>query len=414
MAFNIVDLVKHGISDQLLGRIGNAVGLDGSRTSIAMSGALPGLLAGLAGKARQPGGAASLLDGLRDADAGLLGNAGSVPDGGDAARVAREGGSLLQSVLGGDATKHLGGALATFTGLDRDRSGSLLGLLAPVVLGALKDKFTDDGLDAGGLQGLMASQQPNIDAAMPQAFADELRSAGFFDSLGGTSAPAPAAPATATTPPVTPPIAPTPAVSPRAVESRPASGAAPATGNASGGLPKWLIPVLALVVVGLLAFFLLGRDDDQAVVAVTDSPNGVTTEAGDAAALTASGAAGVSAEDMAAASAALPDGVTMDGLTSQLDGIFTSSRQALDGVTDAAGAQAALPTLQDASDEVNNFAGLFKRLPEAAKGPLRQIVSTGVTSLSPIADTALGIPAVGPVLEPVVRPMLAALGGITG
>ena len=211
MAFNIVDLVKSGISDQTLGQIGNAVGMDGTQTSVAMSGALPGLLGGLAGVAERPGGAESLLDGMRHADDGLLGNAGSMLGDGQGSQLAERGGSLLSSLLGGDAD----GQACRRAGLlhragRKSKGGSLLGMLAPIVVGALRNKVSGDGLDAGGLRSMMSSQRANIDAAMPQGFADSLRSEGFFDSLSGAApavASAPASPAPAPAP-ATPPPAP--------------------------------------------------------------------------------------------------------------------------------------------------------------------------------------------------------------
>ena len=427
MAFNLVDTVKGSISDRMLDRIGNAVGTDGTQTSIAMSGALPGLLGGLAGVADRPGGASALLDGVRGADDSLLRDAGPMLDDGRDSQLAERGGSLLSSLLGPDAAGKLAGALGSFTGLGRDKGGSMLGMLAPVVVGALKDKIAGDGLDANGLQSMMSSQRSNIDAAMPDGFADSLRSEGFFDSIGAGARSAPAAPAASTPPPAPSPApSPTPAAAPaaagttstaapapRAVESH----AAPA-GNASsgGGLPKWLLPVAAVVVLAALALFLLGGDDDvddEAVVAVTDTTDGVAAT-GAATAVTAGESAGLSAEAMAAADAALPDGVTMDGLNEQLDTIFTSTTGALQDVTDEASAEAALPALQDASDKLNNFDGLFRRLPAAAQDPVRQIVQTSETSLRPVADTALKVPGAGDVLGPVLNPMLETLAGITG
>ena len=427
MAFNLVDTVKGSISDRMLDRIGNAVGTDGTQTSIAMSGALPGLLGGLAGVADRPGGASALLDGVRGADDSLLRDAGPMLDDGRDSQLAERGGSLLSSLLGPDAAGKLAGALGSFTGLGRDKGGSMLGMLAPVVVGALKNKVASDGLDANGLQSMMSSQRSNIDAAMPDGFADSLRSEGFFDSIGTGAPAAPTASTASTSPPAsspTPAAAPaaggttsTAAPAPRAVESH-AAPAGNASSNASpgGGLPKWLLPVAAVIVLAALALFLLGGNDDvddEAVVAVTDTSDGVEAT-GDATAVTAGESAGVSAEAMAAADAALPDGVTMDGLNEQLDTIFTSTTGALQDVTDEASAEAALPALQGASDELSNFDGLFRRLPAAAQDPVRQIVQTSETSLRPVADTALKVPGAGDVLGPVLNPMLETLAGITG
>lgn len=423
MAFNIVELVKGRISDRMLGRLGDAVGMDGTQTSIAMGGALPGLLGGLAGAAERPGGASALLDGIRGADDSLLGGTDAMLDEGRGDELAERGGSLLDSLLGRDATAKLAGALGSFTGLGGAKGGSLLGMLAPVVVGALKGRVADDGLDADGFGSMLSSQRANIDAAMPEGFADTLRSEGFFDSIGAGEP----APATRTDGPTAPPLPgaaepapPGPAPAPRSVETNATPAPAPASERegGSGGLPKWVIPVAALVVLGALALFLLGGgdEDNEAVVAVTDTADGIEADADDADAVTATAAsasAGVSAEAMAAASAALPEGLTMDGLTGDVESVFSSTTEALEGVTDEASAEAAVPALQDASDRLGNFVGLFRRLPDAAQGPLRQILGQSETSLRPIVDTALDIPGAEPVLRPVLDPMLEQLEGLS-
>ena len=86
--------------------------------------------------------------------------------------------SALNSLLGGSATSALSGALSKFTGLSQGSSSSLIGMLAPTVLGTLGDQQAEQDLDASGLARLLASQKDNISAALPPGFGSLLSAAG--------------------------------------------------------------------------------------------------------------------------------------------------------------------------------------------------------------------------------------------
>lgn len=380
MAFNIVDLVKDQLGDHLLDQIGGAAGIDADQTSSALSGALPGLLSGLTGVANKPGGAGALLDAVNKQDDGLLGNLTSMLGQNQGNQLADDGGNLLSSLLGGGALSSLASVISGFAGIGRGSSSSLLGLLAPIVIGVIKKQVLGSGLDASGLSSMLNSQQSNINAAMPQGLSDQLSSQGFFDSIAGA------------TPNVSAPNVSAPHVS---IPNAPKSG----------GLPKWLIPA---VVVAALAFFgitFLGNKD----VDVPDA-SAVT----DAAASFTGVTDGISSDALDAARAALPDGVDMDGLTGQLDGVFGSATEALGGITDADSATAALPQLTEASEGLSQFGGVFNRLPDAVKGPLGSMLENGVAAVMPLLERAQAIPGVSDIIEPIVGPMLATIEGLTG
>lgn len=391
MAFNIMDLVKDQIGDQLLGQLGNAAGTDGSQTSIAMSGALPGLLSGLTGAAQRPGGAGALFDTVSRQDDGLLGNLGNLLGQGQGSQVADQGTSLLSSLLGDGAVGKLAGALAGFAGIGRSNTSSLLGLLAPIVIGAIKKHMMSNNLDAGGLASMLSSQQSNIDTAMPAGFGEQLKAQGFFDSIAGGGAPEPA--------PITPQAAPSTAQTSHTAPAEPASS--------GGGLMKWLLPLAAILVLGFLGMRFFGGEDAAETTAAIE---GATT---DLAANATARMENVSTEALDAARAAMPDGVDLDGLTGQLDTVFDNTSTALSGITDEASASAAAGKLEEAGSALGTFENTFKRLPDAVKGPLASIVSNGLAQLQPLADKVLAMPGVGPVLEPVLRPMLDTLASLS-
>ena len=147
---------------------------------------------------------------------------------------------------------------------------------------------------------------------------------------------------------------------------------------------------------GLIAWSFLGGGDDDLDTAAP-VPVVVTEE-----------------ESEAAAAVDLPEGVDIDRITGELENVFESTTATLDGVEDEAGARAALPALKDANATLGGLNDVITRLPEAARPPIAAAVSSGLANLRPLADRVLGMPAVGPVVEPVLSPMLETLEGLAG
>ncbi|MBX2878848.1 MAG: DUF937 domain-containing protein [Granulosicoccus sp.] len=390
MSFNLVDLVKDQISDQVMGSIGNSLGLQGSQTSNALSGALPGLLSGLTGSSSSPAGAGALFDAVQSQDDGFLGNMGNLLGGNQSSAIANNGTSILTSLLGGGTLGKLAGAVASLSGISSGNSSSLLGMLAPIVLGVLKKKVFDGGLNAGSLANLLSDQKSNINAAMPQGFSDQLQSDGFFDSISN------AAGSTVS-----------------AAKDTAANAADTVTGHhgdhtshqssGGGGFLKWLLPLIAIAVLAWLALQYFGGSKDDVQNAAQDA---------------ASGAAGavesVSDEAMQAARDAMPEGIELDKITEGFDGVFSSTTEALSGITDADTATSALPSITEASEKLTGLNDVVAGLPDAAKGPIASIVNSGIGGLQPLIEKITAIPGVGAIVEPVIGPMLEMLQGLAG
>ncbi len=184
MSFNIVNLVKDQIQDQLLGQIGGLLGNEGSKASGAIDSMIPGILSGLSGTASSPAGADSLFSAVQDQDDSLLDNIGSLLGGGQAASIIDNGNGVLNSLLGAGGLGKLAGVLSAFSGISKGGTSSLMGILAPIIIGAIKRKVMGDGLNAGSLASLLGGQSSNIAAAMPQGFADQLSGSGLLSSFG--------------------------------------------------------------------------------------------------------------------------------------------------------------------------------------------------------------------------------------
>ncbi len=183
----LLDSVRGQISQDFVRQVGAKLGTDPQATSRAIDAALPMLLGGVARQAQSPQGASGLWDMLdRNHDgsvlddlAGMLGGAsaaGAPATGGSAGRGAASGSGLpgglggAGDILGqifGSKTGNLSNSLGRSSGLSPALMTQLLSMLAPLVLGAVGKAKRTQGLDAGGLAGMLAGEQNHLEAAVP-------------------------------------------------------------------------------------------------------------------------------------------------------------------------------------------------------------------------------------------------------
>jgi len=235
---NIVSLAMQYLTPDVINRIASALGVDRSAIGKAATAAVPGLLGMFANTASTRDGANKLANAVGQQNAGILDSLASTIGGPGQQSLVNSGISALSSLLGGSATSALSGALSKFTGISQASSSSLIGMLAPVVLGTLGDQQAEQGLDASGLAGLLASQKKNIAAALPP---------GFGNLLGAAGVPGFAVAATQTTRPT----------------------------QDDTSFPDWLKWVLGALALVVLAWWLFGRNPTE-IVEPTKTPAQVT------------------------------------------------------------------------------------------------------------------------------------------
>jgi hypothetical protein len=173
MAVNLVSLIMQFLTPDMIGRIASALGLDRNNTQTAIGATVPGLLAGLSGVSAQPGGAQKLVDAVRQQTDALGSFAKMIGDSGQSSLIEK-GSQILSSLLGGRDQTALAGAVGKYAGLGQGASGSLLGMLAPIVMGTIGKQQGTRSLDAGAITSLLSSQKDNIAAALPSGFANLL------------------------------------------------------------------------------------------------------------------------------------------------------------------------------------------------------------------------------------------------
>ena len=371
MATNLVSVVMQFLTPDMIAKIASALGLDRSVAQKAIAGAVPALLASLADLASAPNGARQLGNALAQQQAGLLESIKSSIGGSGQSTLTEAGSSLLSGLFGGGTLDTMAQSIGKFAGLDGSSSKSLLGMLAPVVLGTLGQQQRSAGLDAGGLASLLGAQKDQIAAAIPSGLADQLSAAGLIDRAAGTVRSGTAAASAAGSR-----IA---GASERTVAG--AGRAAHATTSAaSSQWPYWLAGLAVLA--GLAWYTLAPRTGEK----VAEVPRPTTTQP-------EAGTVGIA-----------PSNLTIGGvnLANQVNSSVGTLKSALEAITDAASAEAAVPKLREATTQLNEVGNLATRLTPEGKSALARLIAAATPTINQMCDKVLATPGAGAIAKPAI------------
>ena len=371
---NIVQMILKLLSSgDTLGKIASALGIGQEQAGKAVGAAVPTLLAALAGVASKPGGGADLANVLAKQDSGMLDNLSSLFSGGGAA-PAQQGSNVLGSLLGGlggNAMGQIGSVLSRFTGVNEGAINKLLGLLVPVVLGAIKKQ--SKGQDAAGIAKTLAEQKGNIASALPPGLGSLLSSAvpGLSSLVGDTSSAAPSAvrtPATEVRTPVREPEA------------------------AGSSMMKWLLPLLLLVAAIFLLPMMCRKAPETAPVVKETAP--------------------VVKETPAAATPAVVDESAK--LIGDATVLIKDATDSVASIKDEASATAALPKLKDINTKLAGLQSQWAKLPQPIQKTVSDALRPLIAKLREACQPVLALPIVGDKVKPVVDEMLGQLDKLTG
>ncbi len=368
MSTNLVSDITQNLNANLVTRAASAFGIDSTQVENAMSGGIPALLATLTSLASTPKGAATLNAAVAQQQPGLLSSLTNMIGNGGQKGIIDAGRNTLTSLIGGSTISAVAGALGKYAGINEGVSKSILGLLAPIVLGGLGQQQRANGLDASGLANLLTSQKDNILRAIPPGLSRSLADTGILDSLAGSSARA--------------------ANVPRDYVA-PAKAASSGSSSSSG----WLLPALAgLAFLGLAWHFLSRPESTQTAQAPPPAKVEVPVTTG-----------------------ALPDQVTpsfaslenLRGIKAgdvdvgaQAADAVTKLRASLEKITDEASAKTELVPLQDSAAQLNKITGMLNQLSPANRAIVAKAIASIRPSLNQLFDKALQIPAVAALIKP--------------
>jgi hypothetical protein len=158
-------MVARQLGGETLGKISRQLGTNEGTTGSAISAALPLLVNALARNASSDEGAHALSRALsRDHDGSILDGLGDFlnnPDGGP-------GEGILRHVLGGRRPTVEAG-LSKSSGLDTASIGKLMGMLAPILMGALGKAQRQENMDSRSLSGFLNRERQEMESAEPQS-----------------------------------------------------------------------------------------------------------------------------------------------------------------------------------------------------------------------------------------------------
>ena len=158
---NLVDTVLAHIGDPQIAQIAAQLGTTPDHARTAIDHALPLIVGGMAHNASTPDGAEKLHNALGDHAGQSVGDVLGNLLGGGGGSLSTIGGSILGHIFGAHRTAADQG-LGQATGIGQQSAGQLMAILAPIVMSVLAKRTQQQGLDPGGLGGMLGQQSQQI------------------------------------------------------------------------------------------------------------------------------------------------------------------------------------------------------------------------------------------------------------
>ncbi len=401
MSTNLVSYVMQFLTPDMVGRMAAALGLNRSDAQSGVSAAVPALLAAFTGLADKPGGAQSLVNTIKQ-QSGVADSFANMIGGSNQASFIDRGSSLLTSLLGNQDSSSLASAVGRFAGLGQGKATSLLGMLAPLVMGLIGKQFGARGIDVGSLTSMLASQRDQIAQAMPGGMGQMLESAGLgtgFEPARGAAAPTVSRASDYRSTP-SDQYRPYPTSTPRPPER--------STVRAESGVPNWAYWLLPLIVLGGLLWYLLSRPHEEQH-ARQETPPPAQTEQRQA------------PREQPQTTGQAPTGqqggqVVVGGVDvkNTLGDSIADMRTSLQNIAEGGSAQAALPKLEAAKNQIDRISGMTGQLSDEQRKTLAGVVTTAMPTINQLTDRVMAMPGVGDVLRPTIGPMKSKLAELSG
>lgn len=376
MATDLISSIQRFLTPELIGKLADGLGADRTTIGQGVAAGVPAILAALVGVADNPDGAQKIANVVRQSSVSLDEIKDSLGSRTEQKSIADHGAGVLSTLLGSGTMKTLSNAIGQYAGLGEGSGKSLLGLLAPLVLGVLGGKQRSAGLDANGIANLLAGQKDAIAAALPSGFARQLSGTGVLDSLGGAWKGGAAAASDAAS---------RARQGARNVYTDPGPLPAEPTG---AGMGSWAVAALAAAfVIGM--FWLFSGSETEQVAQQQPAP-------------------GTPVEGRAVATQPQDSRQVTLQLTTTVDGL----RSALQTMADAKATGAVMPRLREAAANLDQLSARAAQLPADAKQQIAGQVAAALPQINALCDRVLADPDMAGVARPVIEPIRAKLASL--
>ncbi|HVT26884.1 MAG TPA: DUF937 domain-containing protein [Lacipirellulaceae bacterium] len=393
MSPNLISSITQIIGSNIITRIASSFGIDVGQVEKAIQGGVPAILAALTSLVSKPGGASQLSNAIAQQQPSLLSDLGNVIGGSGQAALVDGGISTLNSLLGKTATSSLTGALGQYAGVGGGVGKSLVGLLAPVVMGAISQHAK--GLDATNIGNLLTSQKANIAEALPAGLSKYLAGTGLLDSVASASIPN--------------------------VTKTPSAKMPPVEAQKSFSHRQWILPALAVLALLGITWSMRSRPTTEQTAT---TPPTAQSESADASAPNAASPSSTGTSTGASGADVLPAPFNaLDDLRGikagdvdvggQLADAVKDMRTSLSAIQDTSSAQAAVQPLTNSANAVSRLQKLLDQLSPDARKTVADTVSAVKPTLDQLIDKALAIPGVAALIKPTVDSIRSDLNALT-
>lgn len=173
---DILGLIKDKLTDSVIEKVSNFLGEHPENIGSALNSSVPIVLGGIMRSASNDEETGKVMDVLKDGGhtgeilddlPNLLGNF-------DKTQLLITIGSNIFNHFTGSKGNSIVEKLSVLTGIRKTSASSLVGLAAPLVLGALGKVVNKEGLGVSGLTRLLADQRESVFGALPPAIANQL------------------------------------------------------------------------------------------------------------------------------------------------------------------------------------------------------------------------------------------------
>ena len=180
----ILDLLGSNLGKSIISGVSGSAGTDESKTSAALTMALPVLMTAMKRNAATPKGAEGLMGALNGKhDGSILDNLGGLFGGGVDDNVKQEGDKILSHVLG-DKQSGVEKIIGEKSGLDAASIANILKISAPILMGVVGRQSKQNNMNSSGdLSGMLGNFIGGNDMKEEQNFLEKILDAGGDGSV---------------------------------------------------------------------------------------------------------------------------------------------------------------------------------------------------------------------------------------
>jgi len=159
---SILELLSGQLTGNNLSQISKLLGSDEATAAKGIGAALPSLLGALSKNAETETGAAGIMGALeKDHDGGIMDKLGDFL-GGQKYEEPRSGAGILGHILGDNASR-VQQNVSKASGLSAAGAGSLLKMLAPMLMGAIGQQKKSQGMGVADLMGFLGQEKASVE-----------------------------------------------------------------------------------------------------------------------------------------------------------------------------------------------------------------------------------------------------------